>query len=92
VVAVRCHAEKRNCLIRSLATIGNRDSSGAPDYLVSLQIVKFFSFLVEKAKTSLALGAIKEALGRLYPHNKHYKSTLQLRDSVTTPSKCLREI
>jgi hypothetical protein len=41
---------------------------------------------------SLASWAIKEAPRCLYQYTKHSKSTLQLRASATTPSKCLREI
>jgi hypothetical protein len=52
----------------------------------------FFSFLVQKAPALLALGAIKEALMRLYYYTKHFKSILQLRDSATMSFSDSREI
>jgi hypothetical protein len=46
----------------------------------------------EQAMAPWPLGAIKEALGCLYQYTKHSKSTLQLRDSVTTSFSDSREI
>jgi hypothetical protein len=91
VVAVRWHtglsgamSEKETTQSDRWETVGNRDFSGTPDCPVSSQIGKFFSFLVEKAMTPLALEAIKGALGRLYQNTKHSWGTLQLRDSTST--------
>jgi hypothetical protein len=96
---IRCHAEKGNHLIRSS---GDRwqlgiqwhtgVSGGVPDCPVSPQTWMFFSFLVQKAPALLALGAIKEALMRLYYYTKHFKSILQLRDSATMSFSDSREI
>jgi hypothetical protein len=49
-------------------------------------------FPKEGATTPWPLGAIKESPKHLYQYTKHSKSTLQLQDSTTTPSECLREI
>jgi hypothetical protein len=72
---VRWHARKGNRPIRSPATVGNRDSSGAPDCPVSSQTGKFFGFLMEKATSPLALEAIKRPLSAFTSHQTFLEHT-----------------
>jgi hypothetical protein len=66
--------------------------SGVHQTLWCPQIEDNLQFPKEEAMSPWPLGDIKEAPRRLYQKTKNSKSTLQLRDSSTTPSKCSREI
>jgi phosphopantothenate synthetase len=64
--------EKETAQSSHRAIFGSRESSGAPDCLVSPQRGKFFRYLVEKATTPWPLRAIKEAPGRLYQNTQPF--------------------
>jgi hypothetical protein len=59
------------------------------DCRVHTQTGKAGSF---QTKLQQLLGTIKETPRHMEQYTKHILSTLQLRDSATTPPKCLREI
>jgi hypothetical protein len=74
---------------RPITGYDKRCSRGCP---VHPRIENNFQFPNKGAMTPWPLGVIKEAPRCLYQDTKHSKSTLQLRDSATMLSKCLREI
>lgn len=64
----------------------------SPDSLVHPQIEGNEGLPNGTSTAPRPLEAIKGTLRRMEQYTKHTLSTLQLRDFVTTPSKCSREI
>jgi hypothetical protein len=89
---VLCPPEKEGGQSDDSVVVADRVSGVPPDSSVHPWIEANMRFPKKGAMTPWPLEAIKDAPRRLNQHTKHSKSTLQLRDSATMPSKCLREI